>query len=129
MNLNDALARPMADVFNKTPSQWTFTAAPSAYLYGTQLPLPARPTGLVVPRSTHDAGYWARVTQGMDFSVEDNFNFAAYNRVLWTGLMGDTPYPAEPTGIDLRQNRRELLANHLASLREKAAQETKTGPE
>jgi hypothetical protein len=127
LNLNDALARPMADVFNPTPSTWTFTATPSAYLYSTQLPLPAPPANLIVPQSTHDAAYWAGATKGMDFSVEDNFNFAAYNRVLWTGLMGDTPYPARSTGIDLRSNRKELLARHQASLKEKAAQEPKTG--
>ena len=40
MNLNDALARPMADIFNTTPSKWSFTATPSAYLYNTDLPLP-----------------------------------------------------------------------------------------
>jgi len=42
MNLNDALARPMADIFNKTPSPWSFTAAPSAMLYNTSLPLPPK---------------------------------------------------------------------------------------
>ena len=33
MNLNDALARPMADIFTTTPNKWSFTATPSAYLY------------------------------------------------------------------------------------------------
>jgi YVTN family beta-propeller protein len=127
MNLNDALARPMADVFDTTPSPWTFTATPSAYLHGTQLPLPTKQAGLVVPKSTHDSEYWARVTKGMDFSVEDNFDFASYNRVLWMGLMGDTPYPAKPTGIDLRQNRNELLERYRASLNQKAAHEPETG--
>lgn len=110
MNLNDALAKPMADVFNTTPSPWSFTATPSAYLYNTYLPqLPAKPADLIVPKSTQNADYWARVTAGMDFSVEDRFNFAAYNRILWKGLTGDKPYPAAPTGLDLRQNRGELL--------------------
>ncbi len=26
-------------------------------------------------------------------TVEDNFDFATYNRILWQGLMGDRPYP------------------------------------
>jgi DNA-binding beta-propeller fold protein YncE len=126
MNLNDALASPMADIFNTTPSPWSFTATPSAYLYGTQLPLPPQPAGLVVPKSTHDAAYWARVTKGMDFSKEDRFDFAAYNRVLWTGLMGDTPYPTERSGLDLRENRKELLARHRASEDKASAQRSKT---
>jgi hypothetical protein len=119
MNLNDALARPMADIFNKTPSAWSFTAVPSPYLYGTDLAseLPARPVGMVVPKSTHSAKYWARVTKGMDFSSEDKFNFARYNRILWKGLMGNKPYPAASTGKDLRKNRKEYLANYQQSLK------------
>ncbi|MBN1313951.1 MAG: beta-propeller fold lactonase family protein [Anaerolineales bacterium] len=110
MNLNDALARPMADIFNTTPSPWSFTAVPAPILYNTQLPLPPKPVGLIVPRPTHDAEYWAQVTQGVDFTSEDRMDFASYNRILWVGLMGDVPYPAETTGLDLRQNRKELLA-------------------
>ena len=64
MNLNDALARPMADIFNTTPSPWSFTAVPAPILYNTQLPLPPKPAGLIVPSPTHDAAYWAQVTQG-----------------------------------------------------------------
>ena len=120
MNLNDALARPMADIFNTTPSAWRFTAIPSGFLYGTDLKplLPAATSvGMVVPKSTHNAKYWARVTKGMDFSSEDRFNFARYNRILWKGLMGNKPYPAASTGKDLRQNRKEYLANYQQSLK------------
>jgi DNA-binding beta-propeller fold protein YncE len=118
MNLNDALARPMAGIFNKTPSAWSFTAVPSPYLYATDLKqhLPIKTAGMVVPRSTHDAKYWARVTKGMDFSTEDKFDFAQYNRILWTGLMGSKPYPATPTKKDLRKNRKEYLASSQATL-------------
>ncbi len=55
MNLNDALARPMADIFNTKPSSWRFTATPSAFLYGTKLPLPPKPASLIVPKPTHNA--------------------------------------------------------------------------
>ncbi len=113
MNLNDALAKPMADIFNMSPSPWTFTATPAPILYdNTRLPLPPKPAGLLVPKPAHDASYWARVTKGMDFASEDRFDFAVYNRILWKGLMGSEPYPAAPTGLDLRQNREELLARH-----------------
>ena len=59
MNLNDALGRPMTDIFNTTPSPWSFTATPSALLYNTQLPLPPRAAGLKVPKPAHNARYWA----------------------------------------------------------------------
>jgi len=119
MNINDALARPMADIFNKTPSAWSYSAVPSPYLYGTDLAseLPAKLPGMVVPKSTHSAAYWAAVTKGMDFSSEDQFNFARYNRILWAGLMGNTPYPAVATGKDLRQNRKVYLQNYQQSLK------------
>jgi hypothetical protein len=117
LNLNDALARPMADIFNTTPSPWSFTATPSLFLYNTRLPLPPKPAGLIVPKPTHDSKYWARVTKGMDFTSEDRFDFARYNRVLWKGLMGNKPYPATPTGMDLRQNREELLERYRRSLK------------
>jgi hypothetical protein len=71
MNLNDALARPMADIFNTTPSPWSFTAAPSAILYWHETAAASQPAGLSVPKPTHNAKYWARVTKGMDFSTED----------------------------------------------------------
>jgi YVTN family beta-propeller protein len=101
MNLNDALARPMADIFdmsavhNQQPGQWSFTAAPSAYLYNTQLLLPPKPVGLIVPKPTHNAKYWARVTRGMDFTDADRVDPAKFNRILWKGIMGNKPYPAK----------------------------------
>jgi DNA-binding beta-propeller fold protein YncE len=127
MNLNDALANPMADIFNTAPSNWGFTATPSAYLYNTSLPLPPQAAGLIVPKSTHSAKYWARVTKGMDFSDADRIDFAVYNRILWKGMMGNKPYPAAPTGLDLRQNREKLLASYRRSLKQKAAHAPKAG--
>ncbi len=102
LNLNDALAAPMADIFNTTPSPWSFTAAPSAYLYNTHLLLPPKPVGLVVPKPTHNAKYWARVMKGMDFSGADLVDPGEFNRILWKGMMGGQPYPAAPSKGDSR---------------------------
>ena len=123
MNLNDALGRPMADIFSTTPSSWTFTATPSASLYppNTTLPLPARTAGLIVPKPKHNANYWAQASKGMNFASEDKINFAQYNRILWKGLMGDKPYPAALTGKDLRKNRKELLLRHRQAMNQKVA--------
>jgi YVTN family beta-propeller protein len=99
MNLNDALAAPMSDVFNPTdllngkPAPWNFMATPSAYLYGTQLLLPPKPAGLIVPKSRHNAKYWARVMKGMDFTDADRVDPDQFNRILWKGMMGKQPYP------------------------------------
>jgi hypothetical protein len=117
MNLNDALARPMADIFNTAPSTWSFTATVPVSLYppNTNLPLTA-PVGLVVTKPTHTGVYWARATKGMDFTSEDRMDFAQYNHILWKGMMGNRPYPAAPTGLDLRQNRDKLLARYRRNL-------------
>jgi hypothetical protein len=115
MNLNDALAAPMADIFNTTPSPWSFRATPSALLYGTQLPLPPLPPGQIVAKPRHDAKYWGRVTRGMDFADADHLDSGDFNRILWKGMMGNQPYPAAPTGIDLSHHRKELLARYRRS--------------
>jgi hypothetical protein len=62
----------------------------------------------------------------MDFSTEDRFDFAIYNRILWKGLMDGRPYPDTPTGADLRQNRQELLARSQRVRNQSAVQEPKT---
>ena len=124
MNLNDALAQPMADIFNTTPSTWSFTATVPLGLYNTHLPL-TPPVGLIVPKPTHTGAYWARATKGMDFTSEDRMDFAEYNHILWKGLMGNKPYPAKPTGKDLRQNREKLLARYKLSMKQNAAQAKK----
>ncbi|MFZ0304336.1 MAG: hypothetical protein WAL75_16710, partial [Terracidiphilus sp.] len=115
MNLNDALAAPMCDIFNTSPTPWTFSATPAAILYCTQLPLPASNTPCNDP--TPNAAYWARVTRGMDFTDADLVDGQTFNRVLWKGMMGSKPYPSKPSGKDLRQNREELLAHYRRSVR------------
>jgi hypothetical protein len=57
----------------------------------------------------------------MNFTKEDDFDFAAYNRVLWKGLMGNKPYPSRPNGKDLRQNRAQLLARYQRTLQHRTA--------
>jgi DNA-binding beta-propeller fold protein YncE len=130
MNLNDTLASPMADIFNTTPATWSFTAAPSTFLYppNTNLPL-TPPVGLVVPKPTHSGEYWARATKGMDFTSEDRMDFDEYNHILWKGLMGNKPYPEKSSGKDLRQNRDKLLARYRKSLAQKPVEVSKRAAE
>jgi hypothetical protein len=107
-----ASEKPMLDCFDVSQASWSFTANPSTYLYNTQLPLP--PLGAKagrIPKATHDAKYWAEVTKGFDFTKEDNLGDPnKFNRIIWEGLHGkNVPYPVVRTGLDLRQNRSELL--------------------
>jgi len=127
MNLNDALARPMADIFNTTPSTWSFTATVPSGLCAKTINLPPLtcPGGMVAYKPTHTGEYWAWATRGMDFTSEDRMDFAQYNHILWQGLMGNQPYPDNPSGKDLRQNREKLLARYKLSLKQNAAQAKK----
>ena len=110
LHLTDALAQPMADVFDTTQTTWDYTATPSAMLYGTGLaPLLPTQAGLVVPKPTHGAKYWARVTKGLDFSKEDRVDPVGYNRILWKGLKGDTVYPGDKNLAETHKRYKEAL--------------------
>jgi YVTN family beta-propeller protein len=128
LNVSDALAVPMADVFDLNQSTWNYTATASTMLVGTGLPLPPDVVNLKPLKSTHDAAYWAAATKGMDFRAEDRVDPKLYNHILWKGLMGNKPYPETPTGLDLRNNRAELLRNYRASQEGRLQSDAKTAP-
>ena len=111
MGLNDALAAPMADVFDPMQADWTFTAQVPAVLRTTQLPLPpptsAEAACLAAP--PRSGAYWAKAMAGQDFSSEDRLDTPRFNRALWRGLKGDAPYPGRRDGADLRRDRSALL--------------------
>ncbi len=103
LNFHDANARPMATVFDPKASRWTYSAKVPPMLRSTSLPLPPRRQAEAAPvHPTHDAGYWAEKTRGMDFSSEDRLDPVLYNRVLWTGIKGNTPYPETRDGKNHR---------------------------
>jgi hypothetical protein len=112
LSLSDSSAKVMTDVFDIKQTDWTYSAMPSDLLYNTQLPLPARRQNTQIPWPTHDAAYWFAATKGMDFSVEDRVDPVVFNQILWRGLMGEEAYPAISTGIDLSNNRKELLSRY-----------------
>src|SRR5271166_410271 len=89
----------------------TFTIRNCRYL---RAPAKAGP----IPRSTHDAKYWADMTKEFDFTREDNLkNPEKFNRIIWEGLHGkEVPYPTVRSGLDLRQNRTELLKKAAAKV-------------
>ena len=99
INLNTAFQRPMAEVFDiRSSGRWTYAAEASTVLATTNLALADPRNGVrfaagpaITPQ--HDAAYWDTVTAGFDFSEADQVPPAQFNRVLWTGLMGDKPYP------------------------------------
>ena len=112
MGLNDALAVPMADVFDLQQKNWAFTARASDVLKTTDLPIPGTAYNAMarasLPCPLQTAHYWSAAMKGQDFSSEDKLDTLAFNRALWSGLRGG----AQPTvsGNDLRTGRAALLA-------------------
>jgi YVTN family beta-propeller protein len=82
----DAVARPMEDLFTEAIDITPFTAVVPAVLRSTTLPVPrgvaARPRG--------DREWWARETAGYDFTRVDAIPTAHFNRVLHCGLIDAT---------------------------------------
>ncbi|MGH8614527.1 MAG: bifunctional YncE family protein/alkaline phosphatase family protein, partial [Gammaproteobacteria bacterium] len=114
LGINDALAQPMAEVFDLAQHPWTYTAIVPNILYTTELPLPAADPSLiagarlVLPK--RNAQYWAAVMVDQDFSGEDRLDAPRFNRALWVGLKGERiPYPTVRHGRDLSRDRAELL--------------------
>jgi hypothetical protein len=133
LGLNDAFQPPMTEVFSQQQVEWTYTARVPAILRTTQLPVP--PAGpqeksqtLSPQTGRRDAAYWAAKTRGMDFSVEDKIDTAAFNKMLWEGLKGATPMPEEHDGRDLRKHRRKLLQESASAAPDDSAQPGSTPP-
>jgi len=117
LGLNDALAAPMADIFDLNQKDWTFRAKAADVLRGTQLPIPADRfvAGKTVANACppRDAGWWAAAMQGQDFTSEDRLDTARFNAALWRGL-ANGPEPQARSGADLRANRASLLQRAAA---------------
>jgi YVTN family beta-propeller protein len=116
LNQSDANAAPMADLFTTRPD---FTAY-SVIIPGSLCAPPVDPNLVPACKNSsstitkripelHDAAWWAENLKGFDFHDADRLDTDAFNRVLWTGIMGDMPYPTIRSGLNLRRNRTRLL--------------------
>ena len=112
LGLNDALAMPMADIFDPARSEWSYRAEAPDILRTTQLPISAdrfstarnSAAATCVGRS---ADFWAAAMKGQDFRTEDRLNPDAFNSALWRGL-GRGPEPIVRDARDLRKDRERL---------------------
>jgi hypothetical protein len=105
LGLNDALAMPMADVFDVALKQWTYRAEAAPVLRSTQLPISADRYASSAETASNickgrDAAFWTAAMKGQNFSTEDRLNPEAFNSALWNGL-GDGPEPKLRDGRDL----------------------------
>lgn len=116
MGLNDGLAEPMAEIFDKLKRLWNYKAIVPEVLRTTQLPLPPRTAALGDSALKRDAAYWENAMRGQNFTGEDQLDEPRFNRALWAGLKGEhVPFPIVRHGRDLRKNRAALLLKHYAT--------------
>lgn len=114
LGMNDANSDPMSDVFTTRAN-----LTPYNMVVPGSLCAPPVDPGLVpecheasVPRtpavtSLHDGEWWANATKNFNFKEPDALDAAAFNRVLWEGMMGSRPYPAGRSGHHGSDARRE----------------------
>jgi DNA-binding beta-propeller fold protein YncE len=88
LNLNDAHAQPMADVFDTNAPTWTFQAHPSNFLKNTvgAVQQNAHFAAAPPPQPTHTAAWWQEQTKSFDFSREDRAPAGRFNELLREGL-------------------------------------------
>lgn len=113
MGLNDALALPMADLFDlSAPASWDFRATAAEVLRSTELPIAnsayAKVTAMNDGCPVRSASWWAAAMKGQDFRGEDRLDTDAFNQALWAGL-SSRPEPVSRSGLDLSQNREPLF--------------------
>jgi hypothetical protein len=46
---------------------------------------------------------------GQNFALEDRLDTDAFNAALWAGLAGSPPEASAPSGLNLSENREQLL--------------------
>jgi YVTN family beta-propeller protein len=102
LSIHDAYQVPMTDVFDETQKTWTYTATVPAPLSATTLPIASQAAANNVMgwHNAHPATYWAALTQGYNWSKEDQIPTTQFNHILWAGLMPGKPYPVIRSGID-----------------------------
>src|SRR5262249_5774218 len=122
LNLSDANAAPMSDVFTRKADLTPYTAIIPGGLCSAPVD-PALVPDCKSPNARltaalpelHDAAWWAEALKPFDVHDADQIDAEAFNRVLWEGTMGDIPYPTTRSGKDLRGDRAQLLKTWIAS--------------
>ena len=112
LGMNDALAMPMADVFDPAQAQWTLSRASRRNAARDAAADPRRslrrPTVGERLAALASADFWAAAMKGQDFSNEDRLDTPRFNSALWQGL-GSGPEPSVRDGKDLRKDREDLI--------------------
>jgi len=91
----DAVARPMEDVFSLHADTTPYTAIVPAVLRSTRLPVP-RPAGARAEKPRGEAWWWAMETRDYDFSRVDAVPTERFNRLLFCALVSPAGCTSPP---------------------------------
>lgn len=89
VGLNDALAKPMEDIFDIYNTNFNYNVEIPKILYKTDLELPSnkKPTLENLPILEHNSQYWQKVMKNQNFQSEDQLNVKEFNEALVKGIM------------------------------------------
>ena len=90
MNIQDAIANPMADCFRSNPDKTSYQAI------ANKIPLDEMNPQLLSLKGNEL--YYARKSMLPEFDGVDTGDDELLNRILWFAAKGDAPYPARNTG-------------------------------
>ncbi|HAX94362.1 MAG TPA: phosphoesterase [Bacteroidales bacterium] len=90
MNVQDAIANPMADCFGNTPDLTPYTALPSNIPIDEMNP----PLSSLKGKALH----YAKKSMLPEFGKVDSGNDDLLNRILWFAEKGNQPYPSKYAG-------------------------------
>jgi YVTN family beta-propeller protein len=98
MNIQDAIANPMADCFGNVPDNTPYTAVPSNIKINEMNPQLISLNGKAL--------HYAKKSMLPEFDGIDSGNDDLLNRILWYSEKSNIPYPAKYAGAD-RDDREE----------------------
>jgi YVTN family beta-propeller protein len=91
MNIQDAIANPMADCFVNKPNKTQYQAIPNN--------IPIDEMNPQIMSLKGKARYFAKKSMLPEFDGVDTGDDDLLNRILWFAAKGDTPYPAKFAGV------------------------------
>lgn len=90
MNIQDAIANPMADCFGTRPDKTPYLPLPN------NIPIDEMNPQIISLKG--NARYFAEKSMLPEFDKVDAGDDDLLNRILWFAAKGNTPYPAKFTG-------------------------------
>jgi len=101
LSIYDANQRPMTSVFDLSQAQWDFQAIEPAPFAAAFTGTP-HASGRPAFHFAQSPAYWAKVTAGMRWDIEDANPAPLIEQIYWNGLKPGIPYPVVRSNLGTR---------------------------